>query len=583
MTEGGSVHWRATWRLIAPDLGRYGGLGAIVAIGSALSLAGPILLAEIIDRAAGGSSVNTLGLLAGAYLAASVANQAAAVAVSYLGTVVAWRTANDLRMRLAAHVLDLDHEYHRSHSPGELIERIDGDVTSVTDFLATVVVKVFGAVLLVIGIIAVVTTVEWWLGVGVAAYAALVALTVIRRRDQAVAESVRELSASAALYGGIEERLTAAEDLRANGAGPYALSRFVADTGNYVGVSIDRERAFLKLWRGLQASIVLGTVMALIVGALGVEAGVMTVGSAFLLFQYIQRLQRPLEEISNELDLVQKANGAMSRVSRLLATRSAVVDEGDTTLPPGPIAVDFDGVSFHYGDEQTIVDDLDLHLPAGTSIGIVGTTGSGKTTLMRLLVRLVDATDGEIRLNGVPITDIPIHQLRRRLAVIGQNVDLMEGTVAQNVSLFRPDVPESDIDEALTQVGLDHLVGRSLLHHLGPGGLGLSAGEGQLLALARVWLRDADLIVLDEPTARVDPVTEARLERAVARLFEGRTVVIVAHRLSTLRQVDRIVVIDEGRVVEEGERQLLADDAGSRYAALLRTALETETPAEVEA
>ncbi|MEL7157991.1 MAG: ABC transporter ATP-binding protein [Actinomycetota bacterium] len=583
MSEEGSVHWRATWRLITPDLGRYGGLGAIVALGSALALLGPIILASIIDRAAGGAAVATLGLLAGAYLAASVANQAAAVAVSYVGTKVAWRTANELRMRLAAHVLDLDHEYHRSHSPGELIERIDGDVTAVSDFLATVVVKVFGAALLIVGIVVVVATVEWWLGVGVALYALAVALVVFRRRDQAVVESERELSASAALYGGIEERLTAAEDLRANGAGPYALSRFVNDTGNYVGVAIARERAFLRLWRGLQASIVMGTVLALVVGALGVEAGVLTIGNAFLLFQFVQRLQRPLEEISHELDLVQKANGAMARVSRLLATGTAVRDEGQIEPPPGPLAVDFDGVSFHYGDEQTIVDGLDLHLPAGASVGIVGTTGSGKTTLMRLLVRLVDATGGEIRLNGVPIAEVPMADLRQRVAVIGQNVDLLAGTVAQNVSLFRNDVPEADIDAALAQVGLDHLVGRSLVHWLGPGGQGLSAGEGQLLALARVWLHDPDLIVLDEPTARVDPATEARLEEAVAHLFEGRTVVIVAHRLSTLRRVDRIVVVERGEVVETGERASLAADPESRFAALLRTALETDAAEGVEA
>ncbi len=583
MSEGASGHWRATLSLVRRDRERYGGLGLLVALGAVLSLIGPLVLARIIDEAADGATIGSLTALAGIYLASSVANQITAVLVSHRATVVSWHTANDLRMELAAHVLDLDHEFHRSHSPGELIERIDGDVTKVSDFLGVVVVRVVAAAFLIVGIVAVVSTIEWWLGVGMAAYVAAIAFALVRRRDQAVAESAKELGASARLYGGIEERLTAAEDLRANGAGAYALSRFVADTGHYVGVALERERAFLRMWRSLQSSIVIGVVIALIVGAVGVGAAVLTIGQAFLLFQYVQRLQRPLEEISNELELVQKANGAMSRVNRLLGTPSAVVDVGVTEPPSGPLAVDFEGVSFHYGDDQLIVSDLDLHLPAGTSVGVVGATGSGKTTLMRLLVRLVDATDGVVRLNGVPVTEIPQAHLRRRVAVIGQNVDLLAGTVAQNVSLFRNEVPEADIDHALTQVGLDHLVGRSLLQQLGPGGLGLSAGEAQLLSLARVWLNDPDLIVLDEPTARIDPTTERRLEEAVSRLYEGRTVFIVAHRLSTLRQVDRIVVVDDGRVVEHGDRAALAADPDSRFAALLRAALETDEATGAEA
>ena len=324
-------------------------------------------------------------------------------------------------------------------------------------------------------------------------------------------------------------------------------------------------------------SIVAGTVAALVGGALTVRAGLLSVGGAFLVYQYVRILQGPLEEISNELELVQKANGAMGRVNELLARRSAVVDAGTEEPPPGALAVDLHHVGFHYGDEQPILRDIHLVLPAGTSVGIVGATGSGKTTLMRLLVRLVDATDGAVRLGGVDVTDIPIDVLRRRVAVISQNVDLVGGTVADNLTLFRLDVDEAAIDAALERVGLDRFVGRANETWLGPGGLGLSAGESQLLALARVWLRHPDLIVLDEPTARIDPGTEARIEAAVGELFAERTVIIVAHRLSTLRRVDQIVVLDDGRLVEHGPRAALAADPESRFARLLAAGMEADT------
>lgn len=579
MPESGSLHWRATARLIWPDARRYATLTVVVVASSLLALVGPIILREVIDRAADGASSSTLGWLGVLFLLTSLTSQGLALLVSYLATTDAWHTANGLRLQLAEHVLGLDHEFHRSHSPGELIERIDGDVTSVSDFLAVVVVRVLAAVVLVVGVVAVVSTIEWWLGVGMALYAAAVAAVIYAQRNHAVDESANEMSAGAALYGGIEERLTASEDLRSNGAGPYALVRFVNDTGRYVSVALTRHRAFLRLWRNLQISIVGGTVLSLIVAAVGVRSGVLTIGSAFLLFQYSRRIRAPMEEISHELELVQKANGAMLRVVRLLAVTTAVPDDGDSSPPDGPLSVTFDRVSFDYGDGAPVIDDVTLEIAAGRSVGIVGQTGSGKTTLSRLCLRLVDPSSGRILLGGVPLREIGLDEVRRRVALVPQTVDLMAGTVRDNVSLFA-DATDDEVDEALGHVGLERFRGSAMHQYLGPNGTGLSAGEGQLLALARVWLRRPDLVVLDEPTARVDPVTEERLEAAIASLFAERTVLVVAHRLSTLRQVSDIVVVDQGRVVEHGGRADLAEDPSSHYHRLLASGLDIDSAPE---
>ncbi|MCP3991106.1 MAG: ABC transporter ATP-binding protein [Actinomycetia bacterium] len=578
MSTSRSLHWRATARLIRPDAGRYAALSVIVMVSAIAALAGPVILRELIDRAGQGATLASLVALAVVYLLTAVGSQLAALGVSVMTTATAWHTANSLRLQLTDHVLGLDHEFHRSHSPGELIERIDGDVTSVSDFLAVVLVRVLSAVFLIVGAVAVVATIEWWLGVGMATYAAVVALIVFVHRNQAVAESADEMSASAVLYGGIEERLTASEDLRANGAGPYAVARFVADTSRYIEVVVRRERAFLRMWRRLQLSIMSGAALALVVGAAGMQLGFLTIGSAFLLFQYSRRIQNPLEEISHELDLVQKANGAMSRVVNLLATESTIGDEGKTSPPAGPLSIDFEQVGFDYGDGLLVLDGIDMTIGAGRSVGIVGHTGSGKTTLSRLLVRLIEATSGQLRLGGVAIADISMTELRRRVAYVPQAVDLLSGSIRDNLTMYNPDfaISDSRIDTVLREVGLERFSGEAKYQLLGPAGTGLSAGEGQLLALARVWLRQPDLVVLDEPTSRVDPETEIKLEAAIAALSADRTVVIVAHRLSTLRHVDEIVVVEGGKVVELGPRAQLVADEQSRYHQLLASGLELE-------
>lgn len=580
-----SLHWRATAALISPNARRYGALIAVVAGTSLLVLIGPIILRTIIDRATRGATGRELAGWTGLYLAVAVISQAAALVVAWLSTSTAWKTANTLRLQLTDHVLGLDHEFHRSHSPGELIQRVDGDVTRVSDFLAIVFVRAASAVVVVGGVVVVVAVIDWRIGVAMALYVVATGFVIYRQRNASVEETADEMSATARLLGGIEERLTAAEDLRANGAGAYAVHRFVEDTSFYVQVQLARERATLAMWRWLQSSVTVGAVAALVGGAVGVERGLFSLGTAFLLFQYSQQIRRPLDDFINDFQVVQKANAAMVRVMRLLAIRTQVadpdIDDADNTddpdtgtgrsrsPDPGPLSVAFDDVSFDYGDGNPVLDRLDFDIAPGRSVGIVGHSGSGKTTVSRLLVRLVDATDGEVRLGGVPITAIGFAELRRRVAVVPQSVELVKGTMRDNLTLYDRSISDEAVDRALAQVGLDRFRGDGRNQLLGAGGLGLSAGEGQLLALARVWLRDPDLVVLDEATARVDPDTEARLEAAIATLFEGRSVFVIAHRLSTLRRVDEILVVERGRLVEHGARAELEQTPGSRYRELV--------------
>lgn len=560
--------------LLAPDQGRWFGLGALVTVTAAVALAGPLIVRRIVDDATNGTTTARVVSLALGFLAVAVANQLGAVAVAWTATVAAWRTTTDLRLSMTRHVLGLDHEFHRTHTPGELIQRVDGDVTSVSDFLGKVVPKALGAVVLVLGMVVVLFVVDWRLALGMSGFLIAAGAVVAASRHRAVDEAASEMGDYARLYGGIEERLTATEDLRANGATAYAIDRFVTDsTGAMIG-SVNRERAFMRMWWAVQGSLATGTVASLVVSATLVQRDIITLGTAFLLFQYVLAISRPLEDVVHQLETVQKATGAMQRVAELRAIEPAITDHGTISPSPGPLAVDFDDVSFDYGDDQPVLTDINIDIRPGRAVGIVGRTGSGKTTFSRLVLRLTEATTGTIRLGGVPVSDIPMAELRRRVALIPQEVELFTGSIRDNVTLFDEHPTDLDVIAALEAVGLDRL-GRDGIHRrLGTGGTGLSAGESQLLALARVWLRRPDLIVLDEATARVDPDTETRIDAAVARLMVGRTTLVIAHRLTTLQRMDEIMVFEAGHVVEHGSRaELLAADT-SRFGQLVALAGE---------
>jgi ABC-type multidrug transport system fused ATPase/permease subunit len=300
----------------------------------------------------------------------------------------------------------------------------------------------------------------------------------------------------------------------------------------------------------------------------------MTVGEAYMVFTYMLLLQGPLEQVSQQLQEFQKAAAGAERIGALLATRSRLAPRDARTLPGGPLEVRLEAVDFAYAD-RPVLQDVNLTLPAGRTLGLLGRTGSGKTTLVRLLMRLYDVRGGAVLLNGVDVRDLDEAALRDAVALVSQEVQLFHASVRDNLTFFAGTPDDARLRAVLDEVGLGDWLA-SLEHGLdtvlAPAGRDLSGGEAQLLALARAFLKDPGLVVMDEPTSRLDPVTQARLERALDRLLAGRTVVVIAHRLETVRRADRIAILDQGRLIEEGPRERLAADPASRYARLLRAA-----------
>jgi ABC-type multidrug transport system fused ATPase/permease subunit len=481
------------------------------------------------------------------------------------------------------HVLQLDPSFHSARSPGELIERTDGDVSTLGNFFSRLVVYVVGNALLLVGVIALLVVVDWRIGTVMIACTALAGALMHWLQRLAVPRNAALRQASADLFGLIEERLAGTEDVRANGAVPYVLSRL-----------LDRSRTFL--WRYIPAQVIgtggfraatlclhVGTVLALAVAVSLFRAGELTLGAVYLVIAYAQSLRRPVEAITRQLQDLQQAAASIGRVQELLAERSEVVDGLGAPLPPGPLAVEIDRVSFAYVAGPPVLRDVSLRLGAGQVLGLLGRTGAGKTTLARLLFRLFDPQEGAIRLSGIDLREQTLLGLRSRIAFVTQDVQLFHASIRDNVTFFDPTISNARVQEVLDEVGLDAWLRRlpgGVDTTLAPEGGGLSAGEAQLLALARAFLADPGLVVLDEASSRLDPATERRLEAAVGRLLAGRTAIVIAHRLSTVQRADRILILEDGRVSEEGERAALAADPGSRFSRLLRAGLEAaEVPA----
>jgi ATP-binding cassette subfamily B protein len=328
----------------------------------------------------------------------------------------------------------------------------------------------------------------------------------------------------------------------------------------------------------------LAYVAAHILGATIFRSGAITIGGLYLIFYYIEVIKVPLWEMLRQVEELQRATASINRIAKLRQVQPTIHDGTGVDFPAGALAVEFDDVSFHYEDDAkaTVLDSLNFRLKPGTVLGLLGRTGSGKSTLTKLLFRFYDPTAGAIRLgngNGqtFDIREAQQAELRQHVGMVTQEVQLFRATVRQNLTLFDDSIDDKRILQVVADVGLDNWLAalpNSLDTQLEAGGSGLSAGEAQLLAFARVFLANPGLVILDEASSRLDPVTEQLIEKAVDGLLANRTGVIVAHRLGTVQRADEIMILEHGRICEHGPRTELVSNPDSRFYGLLQTGLE---------
>jgi ATP-binding cassette subfamily B protein len=333
------------------------------------------------------------------------------------------------------------------------------------------------------------------------------------------------------------------------------------------------------MWIGSMTLYFASLLVVFVLGSYLFGIGALTLGTVYLVFQYVQMAHNPVEQIRQELIDLQKAGASIERVQGLFDTESALTQHDTLKLPGGPLSVEFDDVTFSYGDadDETVLETVNFSIARGRVVGLLGRTGSGKTTIARLVTRLHEPQTGSVKIGGVPTWDVEMTDLRQRVAMVTQDVQLFRATVRQNLTFFDDSVPDSDLMAVIARLELEpwlESLPNGLDTMLEAGGGGLSAGQAQLLAFTRVFLRDPGVVVLDEASSRLDPATERLIERAVDHLLENRTAILIAHRLATVTRADDIVILDDGKVIEQGERETLLSDPDSVLSGLIATGME---------
>ena len=564
-------------RYLTGETGRMVLLTALLFASIAAQIINPFILRHFIDAARAHSPLFVLTRAALLFLSLALLFQVTAVAETYVAELIGWRVTNRMRADLASHCLRLDMSFHKAHLPGEMIERIDGDVSTLSNYFSRLIVSIAANMLLALGMLVVISVVSP--PIGLCIFALLIvgtfALAPVQRLGVAASKANRQ--ASSDQFGFLEERISGTEDIRACGATEYVLGRLYPLMRTLFETNVRSSLMGQSAWGVVNITFLFAQIVTLIIGAYFYTRHQMTLGTVYLLFDYSFLIVLPLEQLANQMQDIQQAGGSLERIKALLETRSALAAsplEGSVSVPDirqtAAPALAVEHLTFGYEPDAPVLHDLSLTLAAGRTLGVLGRTGSGKTTLLRLLFRLYDPQAGTISLDTANVQTLPLRDLRARVGLVTQDVQIFHASVRDNLTFFDETITEERTRQALEEVGLRDwcaALPQGLDTPLESGSL--SAGEAQLLSLARVFLKNPDVILFDEFSSRLDPATELSLRSAVDRLLAGRTAIIVAHRLETVQRVDEILVLDQGRIQEHGRREDLLTNRLSHYAQLL--------------
>jgi ATP-binding cassette subfamily B protein len=543
---------------------------ALALVATAGRVVVPIAVQQTLDRGLGAPSGPDLGLVRWLVGISVVIVLLTSVAV-YRMNVRLFRTTETalagLRVRAFQHVHDLSVLHQQGQRRGSLVSRVTSDVDQLSVFMQ------WGGVLglISIGQLVVATIVmavySWQLTllVLVCFIPLAVAVKYFSRKLAAVYGVVRERVGD--VLGAVAESVVGAPTVRAYGIRARTAAR--------IDTAIDRHyRASVQAQRTTAAVFVSGELVAAVANAAVVVVGVLlgigghiSAGTLVAFLFLVTLFVAPVQTASEVLNEAQNAIAGFRRVLDVLDTAPDVSDpENGRTLPPGPLDVRFDHVGFAYAaGGRKALEDVDLAITARTRVAIVGETGSGKTTFAKLVTRLMDPTEGRVLIGGVPLTETAFASLRQRVVMVPQDGFLFDASVADNVRYGKPGMTDAHIAAAFDELGLGDWVeslSAGVATPVGQRGESLSAGERQLVAVARAYVADPDLLVLDEATSAVDPATEQRLTRALDALTDGRTTLTIAHRLSTAERADEVLVVDAGRVVQRGTHAQLVDVEG---------------------
>jgi ATP-binding cassette subfamily B protein len=585
-------------RYVRPHLLLLAGWIAFTLIRTGFELGQPWLVAYALQHHILGGNTSALPLDALGYVGLVVGQNVSLFFEQYLVQAAGQRTMHDLRIAIFDHVLAQRAAFFDRIPVGRLMTRMTNDIESLNEMFSQGAITIIGDVIKAVAIMAIMLVRD--VELSLITFATLPLLFVIvEYARRAMRTSFRQIRVRlAAMNAFAQEHLFGIRVVQLLGRGPTAQREYNEINAGHRDAYLLQIRADAAMYALVEAIgyIAIGGVMwwaaghrivQLFTGNATEAQTAAAIGLIVLFIEYINRFFEPIRDLSAKYAVMQGAMAASERIFQLLDTveLDGIAGDPSATKPEWPDprdarearpaasgpAVELTGVHFSYGAEP-VLRGVDVRVPRGATIAVVGATGSGKSTVIKLLTRLYERDRGSIRIDGVDVRDMPLADLRRHITVVSQDVILFAGTLEDNIALGKP-YPRAELDAAVHRVGLDRALARrgsGLETPVAERGANFSAGERQLVAFARALVRDPEILILDEATAHVDPEAEELIEAGVAELMKGRTTLVIAHRLSTIRNADLIVVMDKGQVIEQGKHdELIA--RGGVYAALERT------------
>ncbi|MEG0308926.1 MAG: ABC transporter ATP-binding protein [Clostridium sp.] len=483
----------------------------ILILNVALQLYNPQILRYFIDTVETGGGSKNLIIAALLFIGFGLVRQLFRIISTYISENIGWSATNDLRVDLIDHCIKLDMSFHKNHQSGEMLERVDGDVNALFSFFSTFMLELLTNGGLIIGILIILLREDWRIGVTLTLFASLslIVMRLIEKKASVHWGISRENSAK--LYGFLGEQITSVEDINTCGAKSYTMNTLYKFYRKMLPTEVKSALGYYYMWIANLIVFGLGNAMALLLSAYLYGNSVITFGTVYLIFYYTELMVNPLEEIRSQMQELQKAEASIKRVKELFDTKSTI-EFGDKVLDSkNPVEVEIKDVAFSYEDGEQVLENINVNIPKNTVLGVLGHTGSGKTTLARVIVRLYDVCGGSIKFNGEDLKEISEESLMESISYVTQEVQIFHATVRENLTLFNPNISDDTILGIIKDIGL-----MSWLNNLHKGldtmldneGSGLSAGEAQLLAFVRVFLKNPKLVILDEATSKLDPITE---------------------------------------------------------------------------
>ncbi len=529
----------------------------------------------------GEGRMHIAGLAAIMVIVIAVIAALATYAANYLTETVGQRIGNDLRTRAYHHLQQLSLNYFDTHRVGPILSTLTDDVDTIQDFASASTLGIATDLLTILGMLVVMLWLQWDFTLVALAVAPLLLLFVsrIRKAVKAATHEVRRRESD--IVAVAEEGLQSIRVVKAFDREDLQERQLALAGQQAVDAALNARRVKSVVSPIVAVVVAACTALVLWRGSALILAGAMTAGTLTVFISYLVSFFKPVQDLAKLTNTIAMASVGVDRVNELLTAETTVEEKPDAVEPSrikGAIA--FERVAFSYNAETPVLRDVTFEVAPGQLVGVVGHTGSGKSSLVSLIPRFYDPSVGTVRIDGVDLRDYKLHELRRQIAYVLQDTVLFRGTIRDNIAFGRPDADHDEIVEMAKLANAHEFISEMPQGYdsaVGDRGLTLSGGQRQRIGIARALIRDSPILILDEPTAALDAESEHLVMSALQRLMKDRTVITIAHRLGTIRDADKIVVLEEGRVVEEGTHNDLLT-AGGRYADLHRIQYEDDTP-----